>query len=100
MSSQVRTIYRKGVISTDIASAAYFHLRDNIQWIEGVRSKHGFTRLARPVAYGKNAVVDYLIQLALGEETINISCIYINYYKDGSHWCPNHTHPGTKQTII
>jgi hypothetical protein len=26
--------------------------------------------------------------------------LYLNYYKDGNDWTPNHTHPGTTQIII
>lgn len=102
MPPKVTTQYHKELLPSDLCTVAYEELRDNIQWVEGVRSKRGFTRLARPLEHGENPTVDALIQLTLQKLGVNIVLlgIYVNYYKDGAHWTPNHTHPGTKQIII
>lgn len=83
------------MIPHNVACAAYAQLRDTVDWQEGVRSRKGFTRLARGFLPGENSTVDELICL-----TLHNLHIYVNYYKDGEHWTPNHTHPGTKQIII
>lgn len=102
MSKAVRTQHYLALLSSEIATNAYQQLRDTVQWQEGVRSKKGFTRLARGFLPGENALIDELICLAIQKLGIDIKLggIYVNYYKDGTHWTPNHTHPGTKQIII
>ena len=102
MPPKVATQYHKELLPSDLCTVAYEELRDTVQWIEGVRSKKGFTRLARPLEYGENPTVDALIQLTMQKLATSITLlgIYVNYYKDGTHWTPNHTHPGTKQIIV
>lgn len=102
MSVKVKTEHHCALLSVEIATAAYTELRDTVQWQEGVRSKQGFTRLARGFLPGENATVDELICLTLHKLALDVKLlgIYVNYYKDGEHWTPNHAHPGTKQIII
>src|SRR5437868_405669 len=110
--SRVKTEYFPDVISQKDAKKCYKYLRDNIDWDEGVRSKNGFTRLAKSVRYGDrseeicsvkvNRIIDRLIRLAILETQVKPAAfyVYVNYYKNGQHWCPNHTHQGTVQVII
>ncbi|CAH6420599.1 Hypothetical protein POVR2_LOCUS202 [uncultured virus] len=102
MSVKVKTEYHRALLPAEIATSAYIQLRDTVYWQEGVRSKQGFTRLARGFSPGENTTVDELVCLTLHKLALDVKLvgIYVNYYKNGEHWTPNHTHPGTKQIII
>ena len=98
-----KTIFKKGVVAEDEALSTYNFLKNNIIWEEGVRSKKGFTRKAKPLHFGDLERIDLIIVKALSSitnQSYNINFIYLNYYEDGSHWCPNHNHPGTHQLVI
>ncbi len=98
-----KTIYKEGVIDREEADATYNFLKNNIIWEEGVRSKKGFTRKAKPLYFGDLEQVDIIIVKALStitNQSYNINFIYLNYYEDGEMWCPNHSHPGTHQLVI
>jgi len=108
MSTITRTEFFPSMITADVATFAFEHLRDNIQWEEGVRSKMGFTRLAKSLSTHDDDIVRQLIESAVkgisnGKNKINgmaIFGIYLNYYKDKTFWTPNHSHKGTTQIII
>ena len=83
--------------------AVYYHLEENIQWEDGIRSRSGFTRKANPMYPGMDPILDNCIIKVLS--TINntqsqIYGIYLNYYRNGEDWTPNHSHPGMKQIVI
>ena len=86
------------------------YLKENVEWEEGVRSNKGFTRLARALSveeFGEilceispsvyEVIFNNINKYSLRKECIGV---YLNYYKDGTQWCPNHTHKGTTQMII
>lgn len=107
MSSPIRTEFFPSLIPADTATFAFEYLRDNIAWEEGVRSRKGFTRLAKAVNMDDDIVRPLakaaIEGIASGKNKIDkllITNIYLNYYKDGTYWTPNHTHPGTAQIII
>lgn len=99
-----KTAFQKSVIETKEARRLYVKLRDEIDWEEGIRSRKGFTRLAKALTPGDCKDVDDAIALAL--EVLSpgkryyITGIYLNYYKDGSFYTPNHKHKGTHQLVI
>lgn len=97
------TTYRENVLAEDEASILYDYLRETIQWEEGVRSKHGFTRKAKPLEIGDEPLVDEALTLAisaLAKYDYVIDGIYLNYYENGNMWTPNHNHPGTHQIVL
>ena len=104
--SRCYTTFTKGVIDSDAAFALFCFLRDGIEWEEGVRSKLGYTRKAKPLNFGDFPEIDTAIIQALQsiEATTGtryaVLYIYLNYYEDGNMWCPNHNHPGTHQMVI
>lgn len=68
-----------------------------------IRSRSGFTRKAKPMYPGMDPILDNCIIKVLS--TINntqsqIYGIYLNYYRNGEDWTPNHSHPGMKQIVI
>lgn len=97
------TCHHKEVVDGTTASNVFDYLRDNIRWIDGVKSKKGFTRKACPMRFGDDHILDVTISDVFEKLKIPIEklqFIYLNYYRDGDDWCPNHTHPGTQQVII
>jgi len=101
---RVMTKYHPSLLDSVKSTRDYVYLRDNIKWEEGVRSKRGFTRLARALNRGENKVVDDIISETLEKLGVknkyDIYGIYLNYYKDGTHYTPSHSHKGTSQLII
>lgn len=101
---KVLTKYFPTTLDSTKATEIYNYLRDNIQWEEGVRSKSGSTRLAKPLDVGDDKTVDdiliYVMQKLNIETKYLINGIYLNYYKDGTHYTPSHSHKGMIQLII
>ncbi|CAH6418228.1 Hypothetical protein HVR_LOCUS96 [uncultured virus] len=102
-SNRVYTQYYPKVIDDNEAHALYQYLETNIEWEDGVPSKSGFTRKGKPMRLGMDMVLDKGIIDALSKIGIVDGYaygIYLNYYRDGNDWTPNHTHPGMKQVVI
>ncbi|CAK7994533.1 Hypothetical protein POVR1_LOCUS57 [uncultured virus] len=100
--SRTKTQHYKSLVDPVKATALYNHLATSIRWEEGVRSKNGFTRLAKAVNLNDDPRVDEMIVEVLVKLGYNgyLGGIYLNYYKDGQHYTPNHSHKGTQQIII
>ena len=102
--TRITTKYYSEIIDQFSASRTYAYLRDNIKWEEGVRSKNGFTRLAKALDSGDNKVVDDILTQVLTklglQNQYQILGIYLNYYKDGTHYTPNHSHKGMTQLVV
>ena len=104
--ARVKTVHIPSFIEEKVATNLYERLRDNTEWKEGVRSKNGFTRLAYRID-NFDTIDDDIKQIILkcvkkciSADKIGVAGVYYNYYKDGNHYTPNHTHPGTMQLII
>jgi hypothetical protein len=105
-----KTYHLKNQIPITIADELYLYLKDNISWDEGVRSYKGFTRLAKALSVEDleeillenfpeviTSINDVINKYSIRKEK---TFVYLNYYRDGTHWCPNHTHKGTSQLIL
>lgn len=100
---RTKTVLYKSIIDKELAKFFYSELKENIQWVDGVRSKKGFTRKAKPLNFGDNGIVDNIIVMVMsriGVDNLSILGLYLNYYRDGNDWTPNHTHKKTKQLVI
>lgn len=98
----VKTLYKANLFDNDTSNFIFTYLRDNIQWQEGVRSKSGFTRLGKSVNLTEDDIIGSTVMIALEKMgiTAKVYGCYLNYYKDGSYYTPNHTHPGTVQMVL
>ncbi len=101
----LKTKLVKSVVENKEALSLYVLLRDSIQWEDGIRSRSGFTRKAKPLQNGDFPLIDDLIEKCLKEvstpgKAYVISHIYLNYYENGNMFTPNHSHPGTHQMVI
>jgi hypothetical protein len=101
--TRVTTQHIPGLLSSDRGVALYEYFRENIEWEDGVRSKSGETRKAKAMAMGLDDVLDAVIvetMALMNMNQIGIFGIYLNYYRNGIDYTPNHSHPGMKQVII
>jgi hypothetical protein len=98
-------------MTEDVAEVLFSTLYLDVEWEEGVRSRKGFTRLAKPInpmELGVQGTVGGLLAphihraiASLGANTTYaIVGIYINLYENGEMWTPNHSHPGQHQIVI
>lgn len=99
----------KEYINSEMSSRLYEFLKDNIMWGEGVKSRKGHTRSAAPYDLDEFLTIidDFPEIIGTIAEVIDkyserkrCEGLYLNYYKDGSDWTPNHTHPGSTQIVI
>jgi hypothetical protein len=99
----------KEYIDSASCNRLYEFLRDNVKWEEGIMSKKRHTRSALP--YDLDDFIEFIDDfLDIIEKVTEViyafsqrkfcEGLYLNYYKDGNDWTPNHTHPGTTQIII
>ena len=90
------------------ADALFYHLYENTEWEEGIRSKKGFTRKAKSVSLESEVmkpVIPYLMNAIKslkpnGVENYAILGTYLNLYENGDMWTPNHSHPKQHQLVI
>ena len=97
------TKYNPKLLDDNYCTALYYHFKYNIEWVDGVRSKKGFTRKARPINFNQDVNLDELINRTLSKleiSRVSILGIYLNYYRNGNDWTPNHSHPKQRQVVI
>jgi hypothetical protein len=102
-SSRIVTQYYPQFIDSNRSIAMYEHFKDNIKWVDGIRSKNGFTRKAISTTLGKDSALDMIIHdvfQKIGIVEFGLHGIYMNYYRNGEDYTPNHSHIGMKQLII
>jgi len=108
----MRPIHLKSAIDSELANYYYNRFKDEIKWEDSIKSK----RMNCVTRKGKNATVEYIeclhellsgvspiIMNVLAKtkyEKLEILDCYLNYYVDGLHWCPSHSHPGMTQIVI
>lgn len=105
MSERTKTGYYPEFFDKDAMKSLYKKLKKNIDWVDGVRSKNGFTRKAKAMQIGQNEDIDELILYAcnqLAKDGYKFATLgyYLNYYRDGDDYTPNHTHKDTIQFVI
>lgn len=101
--ARISTQHYPKLIDPDQATEIYKYLRDNIAWVDGIRSRRGPTRKACPMALGQDDILDAVILETfhlLKMKEVKLVGIYLNYYRKGSDFTPNHSHPGMKQVVI
>lgn len=113
MAANTRTLTKvhKSFIQPELATFYYQLLASTIPWVSGVKSKNGFTRLAYPIQeiYDTGLLPDtadilyQIITAVLQQLNIPVTAYqyaYINWYQQGNHYTPNHSHSGQRQVVI
>jgi hypothetical protein len=109
-----KTILFKNLLSEHKANELYEHLLANTEWEDGPRSKKGFTRkalgidifqlytLLRLFPVESHKTIWDLVKETVDENSIRSKCggAYVNYYRNGEDWTPNHTHRGSSQFVL
>lgn len=101
----------KEIIDNDTALMSYDYLCRNIHWETGIYSRKykKETRKAYHVSLSENSEIDSFI-LQLIEQTLRkiyptktefpLGGIYLNWYRNGQDFCPQHKHPDTVQVVL
>ena len=100
----IKTRYYKGLIPKEYGDEAYEYLRETIEWEDGVKSKKGFTRKAKPLMKGQNEIIDGIIEYVEARVDFKVEGgviwgIYLNYYQNGEDYTPNHRHDSCQLII-
>jgi hypothetical protein len=104
--ARVYTAFKTDIIPSDEATAMFFHLSHNIEWVQGITTRSGdFTRFGKTINLDDHPEILRIIIQAVKllqpeEKMVAIYGAYLNYYKDGDMWTPNHSHHGTAQLVI
>jgi hypothetical protein len=103
--SRTKTQHIQRVLTEEAATELYNILKESLPWRDGIPSRrHGFTR--RACALNPEHLPLEVLQAiqsaahALNKNNVLIHGVYVNYYENGTHWTPNHSHPGSVQWII
>ncbi len=106
MASQgrIKTQHFESILSHDQALALYLYLETTVDWEDSIPSRtQGQTRKGRAVTLFETPELSYVLDTILNK----LSCtkahvygVYLNYYRDGNDFCPNHTHKDTRQVIL
>lgn len=104
-----RTLIQKNALLSKEADELYKDLI-TLPWEAGIRSRNGFTRLAHQLDLDSKQgekileiVKDVLMQMKTQKSDLPnyaIFGVYINYYRDGTMYTPQHSHKGTHQLVI
>jgi hypothetical protein len=103
--ARVLTRHLSNFLPSDEGWALYYHLQEVITWEAGIPSRKGPTRLAKSIDLDQYPEITAVLARALKhlypeKETAGVYGVYLNYYRDGSMWTPNHSHKGSTQLII
>lgn len=105
---RVYTKQHSSVISSENATLLYSYLVNNVKWEEGVRSKNGFTRLAKAcdpdgtteIEKCVRGYIDFTLKSIGVENKFELLGVYLNYLQNGNQYVPSHSHPGATQLVI
>lgn len=103
--TRISTEHYEAALDPEICTFAYEYLVENIQWVDGVPSRQGFTRKAKALTFDSDDVVSQLITEALKIVKVPhtgasvLDGIYLNWYRNGADFTPMHKHD-TCQLII
>lgn len=115
MNTKTQTQFFASVLERKEANELYVFLRDNIDWEDGIYSKKA-ARMSRK-AYSPVSsieveekdlgIYDKIIEdtvarclKAVGRESHFVYGTYVNYYRDGTDFCPAHAHKGQVQLVL
>jgi hypothetical protein len=97
------TVFKENITDPELGTIIFEILRDNMHWVEAIRSKEGFTRKGQHYRMGSLPLVDQIIRrsiLSLTNIPYTITEIFVNYYEHGQMWCQNHNHSGSHQVVL
>ena len=112
MTEICKTQIIEGAIPTEEALILYDYLKDSVSWVESIKSRKdrtngGFTRMGCAIDINeypdiRKIVNDIIskIKKSANHKDYLIASTYLNFYKDGSWWSPNHTHEKMHSLVI
>lgn len=108
---------QKNAITKEESDRYFNYLKYNVVWEEGIRSRrYGFTRKAKTLSPDDDLFNELLIGLIKpilikinkkdkddgGNTNLNFMILgmYLNYYENGNHFTPTHSHQDSYQLVI
>jgi len=100
--------YFPNLINEEQSMKSFNTLKNKVQWHAGIKSRGRETRKAyqcpllsdNPMDIKIRELVLKCVDRCVQSESVIIQGIYLNYYRDGDDWTPQHNHPGTMQLIM
>lgn len=98
------TTYIPKFLESSTATEIFELLKKEVKWENGIPSRNGFTRKAKAINLNKSGgvtdIVNQLIAKALAQlksknpniPDYTILGVYLNFYRDGKDFTPNHKH--------
>jgi hypothetical protein len=107
--SKCKTQVLEGAVDSTTTKVLFEYLKHNVEWVESIKSRKnrtngGFTRLGCSIDLAEHPDILEVIKSTIAKfnKGINyvIQGVYLNWYKDGNMWSPNHTHTGVHSLVI
>jgi hypothetical protein len=106
--SRILTQYFPNLLESESATFIYEYLKNDINWKLSIKGRKGMTRLSYPadieddiLAPVITSVLEHISENGKNKfKQVLLLSVYLNYYKNGNMYTPNHSHPGTCQVII
>lgn len=105
--AKVSTQYFDHIFDEETSKNAFDFLEKNVPWEKGIysKSKQQTSRYAYYHNPESNSTVDIfinnLVNIAMNKvENYKYYGVYLNYYRNGEDFCPNHSHKDTKQLVL
>lgn len=99
---KIRTKHFKRLIPEDQAWCLYYTLKDQLPWADGIKGRKAVHYSMGMLPELDDLILNCIKQTCLKQENDQetILGVYINYYRDGNDFTPNHIHKLQKQLII
>ena len=99
---RIKTTYHPNLVETKEANRLFGYFEKTIQWEDGVKSKNGFTRKAKMMNIDDDPELYMIVCKVLKtlEMKNRVLGVYMNHYRTGLEYTPNHSHIGMFQVII
>ena len=99
------TKHFKQLFTNQEATNLFDYLKNNVKWQNSIYSSKAkqITRLGKSVSINNDHMIKWSITEAIDRMKLDnyIICqTYVNYYRNGEDFAPNHSHPDTVQLII
>lgn len=103
-SARITTRLIPALLDTQTADDLFAHLEKNIVWEDGIYSTKAkmVSRKAKALSSLDEKLYPVVL-LALERFDVDVdklADVYLNYYRNGKDFAPQHKHPGTTQIVI
>lgn len=101
--SRITTRYLPSLLSADLADDLFLYLKEEIDWEDGIYSKRAkaISRQGKSIDFLQDEKLLPIILLTMEKFGVALpQGVYLNYYRNGKDFAPQHTHKDTTQVVI